>query len=102
MEIEQVQDVVIRYLEKTGLPLRKFADSLAQNIRDETLSHTAVLRWREGRSVPDTDFLLTCMLIYRDWRHDFALDCLAAKNPEFWGPHGGVWQAAKQIYGGRK
>lgn len=96
--MEQVQDVVIRYMERTGLTLRKFADALALQIREETLSHSAVLRWRDGRSEPDTDFLCRCLLAYRDWRFDFALDCLAAKRPEIWGvPDGGIWPVAHGI-----
>lgn len=96
--MEQIADVTLRYLETTGLPLRKFAQALAVGLRDETLSHNAVLRWRDGLSEPGTDFLCLCLIRYRDWRFDFALECLGAKRPEVWGiPGGGLWPVAKRI-----
>lgn len=95
---EQVSDIVIRYLESTGLTLRQFANNLAHQLRDETLSHSAVLRWRDGVSEPDTDFLCLCLMAYRDWRFDFALECLAAKRPEVWAiPSGGIWPVASNV-----
>jgi hypothetical protein len=98
--LEQTPDVVIRYLNQTNLPLRKFAEALAVGIRDETLSHVAVMRWRDGASEPDTDFLTKCLTTYAppDWRFYFALDCLASKLPEIWGlPDGNLWPIVQLI-----
>ena len=98
--MEQTPDVVIRYLEQTQLPLRKFADALAASLRDETLSHVAVMRWRDGASEPETDFLTQCLVSYAspDWRFYFALDCLASKLPEIWSfPDGKIWRVVQMI-----
>lgn len=99
--MDQISDLVIRYQEKTGLTLRQFADALAHGLRDETLTHSAVLRWRQGKSEPGTDFLCLCLLVYTDWRFYFALECLEAKRPEIWAiPGGGIWKVAAQVNGG--
>jgi hypothetical protein len=100
MQIEQTPAVILRYLDQTDLPLRKFAEALTVSIRNESLSHVAVMRWRDGLSEPDTDFLTLCLVSYPspDWRFHFALDCLASKRPEIWAyPNGGIWPVAKYL-----
>ena len=96
--MEKVQDVVQRYLENAGVSLRKFAEALTESVRFDGLSHNAVMLWRDGISEPDTDFLCLMLLAYKDWRFDFALECLAAKRPEIWGvPEGEIWSIACEI-----
>ena len=98
--MEQISDVIIRYLDQTQLPLRKFAQALTESLRNDELSHTAVMRWRDGISEPETDFLATCLVTYAapDWRFHFALDCLQAKRPDLWTPgDGGIWRVFRRI-----
>lgn len=95
---ESVANVTLKYLDHTELSLRGFADALTAQLRNGTLSHNAVLRWRDGQSEPDTDFLCLCLIRYRDWRFDWALESLAAKRPEIWGPDGGIWTVAQHIH----
>lgn len=76
-----VSQVVIDAMAERGMTLRDFANHLGT-------SHATVINWRDGFSEPTTDFLTSLMLRYRDWRYDFAMRCLEAKNPRVWGDQG--------------
>lgn len=96
----RISEITQRYLDKTGMTLRKFADELCQGLtldQDVCVSHVTVINWRTGRTEPGTDFLTLVLMNHRDWRFDFALECLMAKHPEVWGPNGGIWQVAKLL-----
>lgn len=97
--MKKIQDIVERYMEfgqvKGGL--RGFADALNEEI-DNKISHVAVANWLTGKNDPATDFLVLLILKYRDWRFDFGLECLAAKDAEVWGrPNGGIWKAGREM-----
>jgi hypothetical protein len=95
-----ISDITKNYLDKTGMTLRRFADELCSGLSydgDINVSHVTVINWRDGKTEPGTDFLTLVLLRNHDWKADFALECLAAKRPEVWGPDGGIWQIVKRI-----
>jgi hypothetical protein len=98
MEISTAK-VVEKYLGQTHLTLRKFADELCQGLTDDddvTLTHSTILNWREGRTVPGTDLLTLILLRHNDWRFNFALECLVTKRPEVWSADG-IWKLAAEM-----
>ena len=95
---DQIVKITEFYQAKTGLTLRGFAESLNEKLVDTSVSHVSVGNWQRNQAEPATDFLTLVVMRYRDWRFDWALDCLAAKLPEVWGvPGGGVWAAAQEL-----
>jgi hypothetical protein len=95
----QMKEIVSRYMDQQGMTLRGFAEALSERLPGEEIGHSTVVNWREGKTAPTTDFLVTVLMRYRDWRFDFALECLAEKRPEVWGPQGEIWQAVRDIAG---
>jgi hypothetical protein len=98
MEIS-TSKVVEKYLDQTHLTLRKFADELRAGLaedNDVSLTHSTVLNWRDGRTVPSTDFLTLVLIHHTDWRFAFALECLVTKRPEVWGADG-IWKLAEGL-----
>jgi hypothetical protein len=95
-----VKEVVQKYLTVTGMTLRAFADALTCGLShdgDTGPSHATVINWRDGKTEPPTDLLTLILLRWRDWRFDFALECLATKRPEVWGENGGIWRVAREL-----
>jgi hypothetical protein len=74
-------DIVFTYLIKTELSERAFAEALTEKLANVRISNTSVNNWRRGKTEPETDFLLTCLVSYQDWRRDFAEACLIVKLP---------------------
>jgi hypothetical protein len=105
MSSEEMNDnsiawVVMKYLVHQGLTLRDFAAALSQDLGDGfKITHPTVINWRDGKTLPETDFLALVAIRYRDWRRDFALECLALKKPEVWSEPGGFWELARERRG---
>jgi hypothetical protein len=93
--MNKFSNIVNHYLDEQGLTLRAFADELNEKMGEKNISHVSIANWREGRYEPSTDFLVLLILKYRDWRFDFALECLAAKDPEVWGTEGAIWKVRR-------
>lgn len=68
-------------MQEQRLTFRGMAAALTE-LLPVTLAHTTILNWVEGRNEPDTDFLLRCLVVYQDWRREFAYQVLVAKLPE--------------------
>jgi transcriptional regulator with XRE-family HTH domain len=84
--MKSTQQIVSRYRKSKKLSLRKFAAVLVENIQGESLSYMTVKNWEDGINTPDFSFLMTLALKCRDWRGDFAFDCLAAIKPNLYQP----------------
>lgn len=78
---EGISKIVIRYLVGSKLTLRAFADKLTEGLSNNSLTHATIINWRDGKTEPETDFLLECAVVYKDWRRSFAVSCLQAKLP---------------------
>lgn len=68
-----IQRIVWNYQGLTGLKLKRFGAAFG-------MSHATIINWRDGRTEPETDFLIK----FRDcpdWRGDFARECLRARHP---------------------
>ncbi len=97
--MEQVNMIVSKYLDLNNFSLREFAAALNERLTaNSSVTHVSVANWRDGKFEPATDFLCLLVMRYRDWRFQFALECLAAKHPDVWGyPNGGIWLAGREI-----
>ncbi len=70
------------YRQRLGLTYRGFAEAMQEHLVNIGISHQSVVNWEKGITDPGTDFLLVCLVTYRDWRAQWAMDCLCAKLPE--------------------
>ncbi len=77
-----VQEITQKYIDQTDLTQEKFADALNFSLRNTGVSRVSVSNWLNGKHEPETDFLLIVMMVYSDWRMDWAMRCLCAKLPE--------------------
>lgn len=78
----KVQEITQKYIEQAGLTQEKFADALNASLRNTGVSRVSVSNWLNGKYEPETDFLLLVMMVYNDWRMEWAIRCLCAKLPE--------------------
>ncbi|MGI6739862.1 MAG: helix-turn-helix domain-containing protein [Brevefilum sp.] len=89
--MKPIQYIVKKYRQQRGLSLRRFAEALQG---DTTLSadlgmeisHQTIKNWEDGNHKPQFSFLMMLAMTARDWRGDFAFDCLAALRPQFYEP----------------
>ncbi len=82
IEEATVKDVMKAYRKSYGLTQRRFAECLTASLVNTNISRVSVTNWCNGKSSPDTDFLLICAVAYDDWRRSWAMSCLKAKLPE--------------------
>jgi transcriptional regulator with XRE-family HTH domain len=66
--------IVNKYLQSTGLSMRKFGTALGTN-------HASISNWAAGKSVPSIFFLLNCRENFNDWRLRFATEILNIMVP---------------------
>lgn len=83
--MSDISDIVRKYLRRKTL--REFAKELSEGT-GKKLSHASVINWRDGKTIPATDLLCLLVLRHKDWRRDFALECLEKKYPTIWGEDG--------------
>ena len=81
-EIIKISDVMKAYMSEGRLSQEKFATALNESLINTNVSRVAVTNWCNSKSSPNTDFLLLCAVVYRDWRKTWAVSCLKAKLPE--------------------
>jgi DNA-binding transcriptional regulator YiaG len=74
--------VISTYRHLYNLTYRAFAEKLTEHLVNTGISHASVQNWEKGMTDPNTDFLLTLLVVHADWRRQFAIDCLVAKLPE--------------------
>ena len=82
LQEKPVQAVVRQYLEASGATQGKFAEALNESLLNTNVSRVSVSYWLNGKYEPETDLLLILLVVYSDWRKNFAIDCLMAKLPE--------------------
>lgn len=78
----KVSEITQKYVDQTGLTQDKFADALNFSLRNTGVSRVSVSNWLNDKHEPETDFLLLVMMVYSDWRMEWAIRCLCAKLPE--------------------
>ena len=85
-EPSTIQKLVIDTMNQQAMNDRQFGSAF-------NLSHATVINWRKHGKMPKTDRLEEMLSQYEpsQWQFQFALDCLAVKNPLVWGPNGVVW-----------
>jgi transcriptional regulator with XRE-family HTH domain len=95
--MKPTQFIVKEYRKERGFSLRKFAEALSKDI-PEDISHQTVKNWEDGVHEPDFSFLVGLALTIRDWRGDFAFDCLAAMKPDIYEPMTSIGKEAIDKY----
>lgn len=78
----KITDVMDAYMSGNNLTHGNFAEALNASLINTNVSRVAVTSWCNSKSVPNTDFLLVCAVVYKDWRRSWAVDCLKVKLPE--------------------
>lgn len=81
----KVKDVMQAFKARQTLTHQQFADAVTDSLKNTEISRVSVTNWCNGKSSPDTDFLLICAVAYVDWRRSWAMECLKAKLPEVFG-----------------
>jgi len=82
MEELTIPEVMEAFKKSYGLTHQQIADELTSSLTNIDISRVSVTNWFNGKSSPDTDFLLVCAVAYEDWRRSWAMACLKAKLPE--------------------
>lgn len=77
-----IQEITQKYIEQAQMTQEKFAEALNFSLRNTNVSRVSVSNWLNGKYEPETDFLLVVMIVYSDWRMEWAIRCLCAKLPE--------------------
>jgi hypothetical protein len=78
----KVKRVTKSYMENYGLTHEVFSEQITASLKNTKISRVSVTNWSNGKSSPSTDFLLVCLVAYKDWRYMWAMDCLKEKLPE--------------------
>lgn len=90
--VSRISQIVRAYRAEQGLTLRGMANALKDQLRETrfaNLSAQAIGLWEKGTN-PFPVFLLRVSRTYDDWRREFALDCLAAMEPDLYEPVGAI------------
>lgn len=74
--------VTSEYRERLGLTYRAFADALNEWMINLSISHVTIMNWEKGITDPNERFVLTCLVVYQDWRRQWAIDVLCSTLPE--------------------
>jgi transcriptional regulator with XRE-family HTH domain len=61
-----------------------FAEALCEQLPGVNLTKQAISNWERGAQTPDYMFLIAVLMTYKDWRFDFAHQCLQALRPRVW------------------
>lgn len=84
--------VVRIYRAEQGMTLEQMAEALREQMEGTmfgNLSRQAIGLWERG-TLPNVIFLIRASRVYDDWRREFALDALAALEPELFQPVGEI------------
>lgn len=88
--MNKLSEVVRAYRDEQGLSLRDFAAQLSAELPQDGISYQSVRNWETGEHAPNYHLLVTLMMHSGGWQRDFAFDCLAAINPEYYKPAGRI------------
>ena len=80
-----VKNIVKKYRKSQQLTLDQFAEQICEALPGKDISRQAVHYWESGETQPNYMFLVSMTLAYKDWRLDFALECLRILRPTVWG-----------------
>ena len=80
----QIHEVIKSWREKQGLSQRAFAKEINKKLINTGVSHVTVSKWEkeERYEEPKERLLFECMATYRDWRAEWARDCLVSMFPD--------------------
>jgi len=81
-EEPKIEDVMKAYMDNYNLTQENFAAQITASLVNTNISRVSVTNWCNGKSSPNTDFLLVCAVAYEDWRRSWAMQCLKVKLPE--------------------
>lgn len=82
MEFKNTADVTKYYRAQQNISLAKFSDALNEKLIHTSVTRAAVSSWENEVYGPRAEFLLIVMMVYSDWRMEWAIDCLCAALPE--------------------
>lgn len=80
-----ISKIVSKYRNERKKSQDAFAQSLCEKLPGVDLTRQAISNWERGSQTPDYMFLIAVLMTYRDWRHDFACECLKVLRPAVWG-----------------
>jgi len=80
--MNEFSEIVKRYRMNQQLSLRKFAAQLGEELKNG-VSHQTIKDWEDGEYAGHVYFFLAVAMRYKDWRRDFAFECLSVIYPEF-------------------
>lgn len=74
----EIYQVTKAYRTAQKLSLRKFAEEINKHLVNTDVTYGTVNRWEDENkpSEPDMRLLFECIATYRDWRAEWARDCL--------------------------
>ena len=80
----KIYEIVKAYRKMQHLSLRKFANKINQQLVNTDVTYGTVNRWEdtEQQYEPDMRLLFECIATYRDWRAEWAAECLKAMWPD--------------------
>jgi hypothetical protein len=78
----KLKDLMEQTFEQTGHTHKTFADALNEKLINTDINRVSVTNWANAKSMPKTDFLLLCAVVYRDYRSEWAKAALRIKLPE--------------------
>ena len=79
-----ISKVIKKYRNQQSITQEGFANRLCEGIPGVDLTKQAISNWERDAQTPDYMFMISVLMSYRDWRHDFALECLQVMRPEVW------------------
>lgn len=80
-----ISEIVRKIRKYQGITQESFALAICEEIPGINLTKQAISNWERGSQTPDYMFLVSMTLAYKDWRFDFALECLRILRPAVWG-----------------
>ncbi len=80
----ETYEIVKAYRVRRKLSLRKFADQINERLVNTDVTYGTINRWEDEEHPyePDMRLLFECIATYRDWRAEWALDCMKSMWPD--------------------
>lgn len=80
----EIYEVTKGYRTEKKLSLRDFADEINKKLINTSVTYATVSRWEQEKDFyePDMRLLFECLATYRDWRAEWANECLKAMWPD--------------------
>jgi len=82
--MQETPKITRTYRSSQQLSLRGFAEAVNEKLINTGVSHTHVGRMEKDRNYyePDMRLLFECIATYRDWRAEWARDCMKSMFPD--------------------